>query len=103
MNKGYLLIGAGLVGMFLIWRLNQGLVGPKLPTGSGVGQNPASPPALDGIMSLDGSLDGVNVIPNAQTEAAYNQDPTDMTDAFGPAENNQGTEFDTTGSLFSDD
>jgi len=99
MKTGYLLIGLGVAIAVVLYLWRNPSSGPKVPTGQNPGSNnpaggtgPASSCGATVCLgaSLDGSSDPVSVAPQAQTEAAYNVDPTDTADAFGPAENDTG-------------
>jgi|SRR5580704_11727876 hypothetical protein len=99
---GYVMIGAALIVAAVVYSFRNPSSGPSVPNaGSGFGDNPAGgsgPGSSCGSticlgQSLDGDSDGVSLQPQSQTEGAYNTDATDSGDAFGPDENNQGSEL----------
>jgi hypothetical protein len=80
MNKGWLLIGFGALGIAMVYFATHRGHGRSI-------RNAGQPntPKLTSV-SLDGSASGIAVNPQVQTEAAYQQTPTVMSDAFGPGE-----------------
>jgi hypothetical protein len=102
-RTGYVIAVVALVVAAAIYFLPKFSLGPKNPnggSGAGSGNNPAGGSSSGGCgstlclgTSSDGSSDAVSVSPQSQTEAAYNVDPTDMSDAFGSDANTGGDDL----------